>query len=635
MQRDSRIGKEHWRGCHSFKNIICDGDLAKVGSVREGGLKMGGTYWYYVSGGRGLLSDQVLLMIRNWQYQLDDDIEFHNSAEPSTTSCPLLPGQLVNVLHVPFHFSGGGGRDRNGSVSSTSSELRTMDPEMKFLNPRPAPPPKLPRLKTSPPLAQLSDAFDSSPSSFSPLSVSSESTGRSFSQPSSATSQRKQRLPVPKAFENWSDSTSPTKQNGFLATLKQLAARATDLDRIDDRTPRARQQPPVSTAVNTSLGRTPAGRVNQHPPPSSRGGSRERSPGTSVRVPQGPPIRAQQVQDNNQVNDTEDGLSSYLYQVQRRNRSRSRDPSPLRNSLVITAEQESELSLPNGLGFRPAALDTLQEALSPQNSPKPPLTAKQDDAMVDGSPRPVDQNKRLPTLPNSPSSAYEASPHTSSPSRSIDEDALQSHFSALTISTTVQSPSLTGTVNSMFDFTEDPVSISLSHSWTKDLPEGPSTNGEEINAFRSFANSPTRVSSMPQTPKLENQRLPADDVVFPSESSSSSIDSHDAECRTSVEASLQIESRDGSGLAERRRCRDLVPPHLFQYRLPLVDDTSTEDKYSKAASHVDSTFTTTYSSLAIRRQDSVSRPVRPGISQSTSMQQLMEELSYLGDMINT
>lgn len=48
MQQDTRTGPEHWAGCHNFSNIICDGDLQSSTVPREGGLKMGGTYWYYV-----------------------------------------------------------------------------------------------------------------------------------------------------------------------------------------------------------------------------------------------------------------------------------------------------------------------------------------------------------------------------------------------------------------------------------------------------------------------------------------------------------------------------------------------------------------------------------------------------------
>src|SRR5213078_3984738 len=49
MERDSRKGQGYWTGCHNFKDIICDGDLSELPSPkRSGGLKQGGTYWYYV-----------------------------------------------------------------------------------------------------------------------------------------------------------------------------------------------------------------------------------------------------------------------------------------------------------------------------------------------------------------------------------------------------------------------------------------------------------------------------------------------------------------------------------------------------------------------------------------------------------
>ena len=47
MQKDRKIGSGHWRGCHSFKDIVCDGDAVFEGK-RNGCLRMGGTYWYYV-----------------------------------------------------------------------------------------------------------------------------------------------------------------------------------------------------------------------------------------------------------------------------------------------------------------------------------------------------------------------------------------------------------------------------------------------------------------------------------------------------------------------------------------------------------------------------------------------------------
>lgn len=48
MKRDSRRGHGYWTGCHTFRDIICDGDLADIHERRDGGLKQGGTYWYFV-----------------------------------------------------------------------------------------------------------------------------------------------------------------------------------------------------------------------------------------------------------------------------------------------------------------------------------------------------------------------------------------------------------------------------------------------------------------------------------------------------------------------------------------------------------------------------------------------------------
>lgn len=48
MERDSRRDRGQWKGCYAFKNITCDDDRG-VGPPRDGGLKMGNTYHYYVS----------------------------------------------------------------------------------------------------------------------------------------------------------------------------------------------------------------------------------------------------------------------------------------------------------------------------------------------------------------------------------------------------------------------------------------------------------------------------------------------------------------------------------------------------------------------------------------------------------
>ncbi|QDS77627.1 hypothetical protein FKW77_002516 [Venturia effusa] len=127
MTKDSRRGHGIWSGCHTFKDIICDGD-SDIHEARSGGLKMGGTYWYF--------------------YRIDDDEEYHDPSQPATSTCPLLPGQMLNVLEVPNDTGRYVSRSRSSSVS-ISSAVQTLNPDDRYLTPRPAPKPKLAKLITS------------------------------------------------------------------------------------------------------------------------------------------------------------------------------------------------------------------------------------------------------------------------------------------------------------------------------------------------------------------------------------------------------------------------------------------------------------------------------------------------------
>ncbi|KAF2678062.1 hypothetical protein K458DRAFT_143652 [Lentithecium fluviatile CBS 122367] len=117
LKHDRRRGHGTWSGCYTFDDIICDGDLDNINGKRTGALKMGGTYWYY--------------------YNVDGE-ERHNPSEPSTTVCPLLPGQRLNVLEVP--------RESRSRSSSESSDNFTRNPRDKFLTPVPPKPLPSPRL---------------------------------------------------------------------------------------------------------------------------------------------------------------------------------------------------------------------------------------------------------------------------------------------------------------------------------------------------------------------------------------------------------------------------------------------------------------------------------------------------------
>ncbi|KAF3770503.1 hypothetical protein M406DRAFT_336169 [Cryphonectria parasitica EP155] len=116
MERDSRRDRGQWRGCHTFQDIVCDGDRPAP-SRRNGGLKMGQPYYFY--------------------YELDGSRETHDPTRPSTSTCPYMPGQTVNIMVVPTEKSN---RKRRASLSSMNdNDFMTMDPNDKFLTPRPAP----------------------------------------------------------------------------------------------------------------------------------------------------------------------------------------------------------------------------------------------------------------------------------------------------------------------------------------------------------------------------------------------------------------------------------------------------------------------------------------------------------------
>lgn len=63
------------------------------------------------------------------QYEVDGDKECHNPSQPSTTVCPLLPGQSLNVLEIPVEE-----RSRSNSEDSTAF---TRNPKDRYLTPIP------------------------------------------------------------------------------------------------------------------------------------------------------------------------------------------------------------------------------------------------------------------------------------------------------------------------------------------------------------------------------------------------------------------------------------------------------------------------------------------------------------------
>ncbi|KAH7308194.1 hypothetical protein B0I35DRAFT_443098 [Stachybotrys elegans] len=69
------------------------------------------------------------------QYEVNGSTETHDPSVPSTTACPYLPGQTVNMMTVPVERTL---RKRSASMNSMRGEnFKTMDPESKFATLRP------------------------------------------------------------------------------------------------------------------------------------------------------------------------------------------------------------------------------------------------------------------------------------------------------------------------------------------------------------------------------------------------------------------------------------------------------------------------------------------------------------------
>ncbi|WPH03319.1 Hypothetical protein R9X50_00619600 [Acrodontium crateriforme] len=117
MNHDPRRGNGFYSGCFKFDKIIYDGDSAYWTKARSGGLKQGGTYWFY--------------------YRLDMTAEAYDDKQAHTNDCPLLPGQTVNFIDIPKELEPPAKRRRSidvvGSLMDLATSKQTMNPADKFL----------------------------------------------------------------------------------------------------------------------------------------------------------------------------------------------------------------------------------------------------------------------------------------------------------------------------------------------------------------------------------------------------------------------------------------------------------------------------------------------------------------------
>ncbi|KNG82321.1 hypothetical protein ANOM_009026 [Aspergillus nomiae NRRL 13137] len=451
MEHDRRVGQGHWRGCHSFTSIICDGTPKNMGSSRSGGLKMGGTYWYY--------------------YLLDDDVEYYNHAEPFTSHCPLLPGQPVNVLHVPvilpdtrpIYFC-----DRSSSPQQT--EERTMNPDDKYMNPRNPPKPALPRLRTSPPLLQQPTPAWSF--STSPLGLL---TNRGASQPNSATPkvtiQYSQRAPDTKTAR----SVSPPRSRGLRAAFRQWNASSPDLSVADNQNsdstkPRLAFKPvmgrteslipPENTSKESLLPRRPASPVHPVNTVLSIQDRRALNPKNTDRATPRTPLT---LQTNHETNTTRNG-----------DLERAHPHAP----------QDSVASVDSTSLLATALPVAVEDAVTPT-----PFTSSE---------------KRLPTLPNSPSSVMdEALRDLEAREKELDAENLGSHFSDFSAT---ESTSSSPCERSHFSEWSTDTEVVSAEFMTPSLPFNNGTQTfsalEEMSFAELWKTSVPAETSDPNTPQL-------------------------------------------------------------------------------------------------------------------------------------
>lgn len=607
MEHDRRTGAGHWRGCHTFTDIICDGTSRSYSPGRSGGLKMGVTYWYYVcSRCEDDLAEQTLIL---QQYRLDGDIEYVNEGDPVTTSCPLLPGQPVNVLNVPFVLPDTHAlRSRDNSVSPASSEHRTMDPKDKYMNPRtpPKPKPQLPRLKTSSPLHQQPHGLSGSSAS--------DHDFRGTSQPAAFNNPPRFRL-VPLRKQP-ARSVSPSPSRGLkTAFLNITQPRLLNMSGEDEH---PRRSPKGGTA------RAPSSRSRSND--SSRTTSPASSPADGLGISRLPLRRA--VVENN-------GHSPRPPLKERRASSRTRDGSPLPAPLTITRKAQDQGS--SGL-LRVPNLEPHREGLSEQNTPTPGSSEKPRTAIpLDHKSTPLDTEKRLPTLPNSPSSIMEEELRAINAKHGLASmEVLRSHFSDTTVDSSDLSMDSLVERSSFPDWTSDTEATDTDMISPASMTSSSSFNPDP--SHHSYAESCTdshiglsKQESAPTTPTLsDGRRMSEMSAVTGSESSS---------------------------LMEKPSFSDMfrLPDCDFGMSTLVIDDCyhriAGSDSKRHAGMFTDLENLASTTSVAVSDQgwcasDTVSgkadtqgptnhSSVNSYMTQSTMLKELMDELGYLGEMIQT
>ncbi len=402
------------------------------------------------------------------QYRLNDDLEYHDPTQPFTTMCPFLPGQTINILDVPQEIDGNKGRGYSDPAFSTQLATSTMDPDDKYLTPRPAPVPKLPRLATSSSsLQQHKDSF--SPQKTGLLKLYSKSANSS---PSTERPNPLERLLTSSRQPANSDyrctKSSPTASynalRSALTTLKHPRSAGPDFETERGRRAFFREERPMEIGEPVLVSRTDPGRhcipiTSSHSAPGSRSLSPSAGPGNLDPRPL----------MSHPVDMSRRSLTPVL---KRQSVTRSRTPSPLRHAVVLEGCQVLDSAFESSKA--PSTYKLPIENSSTHQQKRIKQDAAQSSRVVNAEAEiqaPPCQitvealDKCLPDLP----SYLRPEPLKLHPHISECGDGTKSRFSIYSTSTVESSPSLSFT-------SDDPKSPSFNSAFTKSDTSGSSNH---------------------------------------------------------------------------------------------------------------------------------------------------------------
>ncbi|QSS54969.1 hypothetical protein I7I53_02705 [Histoplasma capsulatum var. duboisii H88] len=626
MEKDSRIGRGHWKGCHTFTNIICDGETKPPTPGRNGGLRMGGTYWYY--------------------YQLDNEIDFFNEAEPVTTSCALLPGQPLNVLNVPINLpSSHTHLGRGTKPASQISNDGTMNPADKYLNPRAPPRPVLLRLTTSPAMLMRTDHGLASPlSSGSSISPVNE---RSFSHPRALATHRRFRIGSKLSLDLRSAINHSPKTNSLRSAILNFTSPR--FGEGDENRGRRRHKVDKSHIIKVP---EPGLDPSAH--------SSTPSPTWSVVDSLNKPLPHPYVVDRNLSSEYASG-NQFL--------AESQGSSTLKAAWTVehplidrpgSGEAERNRYLP---------VDAYPESMTSQRTPRIIIPQQSSgDISTSKTTAPLDlYGKALPSLPHSPSSIVDAElPQMETVDFSLGEEKyFQSHFSDFTVDSPGNSCSpdsfLQPTGSRFSEYSTDtenasPCSMTSASTFNNDNTFSPTTDDSNGGLFESALTDLSAHSS--SLFDIASNPSPQPNVYINNAHQDRETKSHDYHTDNLVISSLYI---------SKSPSREINPWTLEANKNATNHSQTSNDeqrvtpprkglilKHSNFTPNTDSFFMddnpelltprancTNHSDTMNKDSESVSRRGGGGgggqqptnLRVESTMQELMDELSYLGDMI--